>query len=220
MLAGCWWGSALPSSSHHRWTRASCRWPGRMARPPRKVGGAGSGVGALRFGTAGLTHCPAGLDGLSERCAQYKKDGADFAKWRCVLKISDNTPSALAIMENANVLARYASICQQVRVCGRALPHGLGTDPRGSALAPCLVITPRGWASTCGLGNTSRGWDLTPRTRRCPMGWASPMGPGVNPWSWASPHKHGHCSMGPRIDLPRLGITPWGRASPQWGGHH
>ncbi|KFU87706.1 Fructose-bisphosphate aldolase C [Chaetura pelagica] len=54
-----------------------------------------------------------GLDGLAERCAQYKKDGADFAKWRCVLKISENTPSALAIMENANVLARYASICQQ-----------------------------------------------------------------------------------------------------------
>ncbi|XP_060112794.1 fructose-bisphosphate aldolase A isoform X1 [Heteronotia binoei] len=54
-----------------------------------------------------------GLDGLSERCAQYKKDGADFAKWRCVLKITPTTPSHLAIMENANVLARYASICQQ-----------------------------------------------------------------------------------------------------------
>ncbi|XP_047636095.1 fructose-bisphosphate aldolase A isoform X1 [Phacochoerus africanus] len=54
-----------------------------------------------------------GLDGLSERCAQYKKDGADFAKWRCVLKIGEHTPSSLAIMENANVLARYASICQQ-----------------------------------------------------------------------------------------------------------
>ncbi|KAL1762873.1 fructose-bisphosphate aldolase A isoform X1, partial [Sigmodon hispidus] len=54
-----------------------------------------------------------GLDGLSERCAQYKKDGADFAKWRCVLKIGEHTPSALAIMENANVLTRYASICQQ-----------------------------------------------------------------------------------------------------------
>ncbi|XP_015686689.1 fructose-bisphosphate aldolase C, partial [Protobothrops mucrosquamatus] len=53
------------------------------------------------------------LDGLAERCAQYKKDGADFAKWRCVLKISENTPSSLAILENANVLARYASICQQ-----------------------------------------------------------------------------------------------------------
>lgn len=56
-----------------------------------------------------------GLDGLYERCAQYKKDGADFAKWRCVLKITPTTPSKLAILENANVLARYASICQMVR---------------------------------------------------------------------------------------------------------
>nr|CAB3221107.1 fructose-bisphosphate aldolase C-like [Phallusia mammillata] len=54
-----------------------------------------------------------GLDGLGERCAQYKADGCDFAKWRCVLKITDSTPSQLAIDENANVLARYASICQQ-----------------------------------------------------------------------------------------------------------
>jgi len=54
-----------------------------------------------------------GLDGLSERCAEYKKQGAQFAKWRCVLKINDNTPSYLAMIENANVLARYASICQQ-----------------------------------------------------------------------------------------------------------
>jgi len=56
----------------------------------------------------------AGLDGLSDRCAQYKKDGCDFAKWRCVLKISSHTPSYLAMLENANVLARYAMICQQV----------------------------------------------------------------------------------------------------------
>nr|XP_006111137.1 fructose-bisphosphate aldolase B [Pelodiscus sinensis] len=54
-----------------------------------------------------------GLDGLAERCAQYKKDGADFGKWRAVLKITDTTPSTLAIQENANTLARYASICQQ-----------------------------------------------------------------------------------------------------------
>ncbi|KAL4224380.1 hypothetical protein ACF0H5_017833 [Mactra antiquata] len=54
-----------------------------------------------------------GLDGLSERCAQYKKDGAQFAKWRCALKIGDQTPSYQAMFENANVLARYASICQQ-----------------------------------------------------------------------------------------------------------
>ncbi|XP_066267400.1 fructose-bisphosphate aldolase-like isoform X2 [Branchiostoma lanceolatum] len=53
-----------------------------------------------------------GLDGLAERCAQYYKDGCRFAKWRCVLKISGTTPSYLAITENANVLARYATICQ------------------------------------------------------------------------------------------------------------
>ncbi|XP_076466352.1 fructose-bisphosphate aldolase-like [Babylonia areolata] len=54
-----------------------------------------------------------GLDGLAERCAEYKKAGAEFAKWRCVLKITANTPSYQAMIENSNVLARYASICQQ-----------------------------------------------------------------------------------------------------------
>lgn len=54
-----------------------------------------------------------GLDGLSERCAEYKKQGAQFAKWRCVLKIGKHTPSYLSMVENANVLARYAVICQQ-----------------------------------------------------------------------------------------------------------
>merc|ERR1712042_144128 len=53
-----------------------------------------------------------GLDDLSQRCAQYKKDGCDFAKWRSVLKIGKNTPSYQGMLENANVLARYASICQ------------------------------------------------------------------------------------------------------------
>merc|ERR1711990_782302 len=55
-----------------------------------------------------------GLDGLGDRCKEYKKAGCDFAKWRCVLRIQNNgqTPSQCAIIENANVLARYASICQ------------------------------------------------------------------------------------------------------------
>lgn len=53
-----------------------------------------------------------GLDDLDVRAKQYKADGCQFAKWRCVLKINTNTPSYQAIMENANVLARYASICQ------------------------------------------------------------------------------------------------------------
>lgn len=57
-----------------------------------------------------------GLDDLAARCAQYKKDGCDFAKWRCVLKIGKNIPSYQSILENANVLARYASICQSQRI--------------------------------------------------------------------------------------------------------
>lgn len=67
----------------------------------------------------------AGLDGLAERCAQYKKDGADFGKWRAVLKITSTTPSQLAIQENANTLARYASICQQVPPPPAAFPEML-----------------------------------------------------------------------------------------------
>ncbi|KAM0683172.1 hypothetical protein MDAP_001587 [Mitosporidium daphniae] len=53
-----------------------------------------------------------GLDGLAERCQQYVAKGATFAKWRAVLKIDSQEPSALAIEENAHGLARYAAICQ------------------------------------------------------------------------------------------------------------
>jgi fructose-bisphosphate aldolase class I len=55
-----------------------------------------------------------GLDGLADRCAEYYKKGARFAKWRSVLKIDTKTgaPSECAILENAHGLARYASICQ------------------------------------------------------------------------------------------------------------
>ena len=58
-----------------------------------------------------------GLDGLAERCKEYYEGGARFAKWRCVLKIGGGRPTELAINENANVLARYASICQMNGLC-------------------------------------------------------------------------------------------------------
>jgi len=54
-----------------------------------------------------------GLDGLEERCKRYKLDGCDFAKWRCVFKIGERTPSHLAMTFNANILARFATCCQQ-----------------------------------------------------------------------------------------------------------
>jgi len=54
-----------------------------------------------------------GFDDLGKRCAKYYEQGARFAKWRAVLKISTTAPSPLAIHENAYGLARYASICQE-----------------------------------------------------------------------------------------------------------
>lgn len=57
-----------------------------------------------------------GLDGLPERLIEYKTKGACFAKWRAVYAISENTPSMLAIKTNAEILARYAAICQNVGI--------------------------------------------------------------------------------------------------------
>lgn len=53
-----------------------------------------------------------GLDGLGERLAGYKAQGACFAKWRAVYAITDKTPSRLVIKTNAEDLARYAALCQ------------------------------------------------------------------------------------------------------------
>lgn len=53
-----------------------------------------------------------GLTNLDVRCQKYYKAGARFAKWRAVLRISENTPSDLSIYETAHTLARYAAICQ------------------------------------------------------------------------------------------------------------
>ncbi|KAM0734176.1 Fructose-bisphosphate aldolase [Formica fusca] len=57
-----------------------------------------------------------GLDDLWENCIRYKKEGCHFAKWRCVFSISERCPSQLAMNINANVLARFASICQSARM--------------------------------------------------------------------------------------------------------
>ncbi|PSC74433.1 putative fructose-bisphosphate aldolase chloroplastic [Micractinium conductrix] len=53
----------------------------------------------------------AGLDGLSQRCADYYKQGARFAKWRSVVSIPAG-PSAIAVRDCAYGLARYAAIAQ------------------------------------------------------------------------------------------------------------
>lgn len=57
-----------------------------------------------------------GLDGLSERLQAYKEQGAQFAKWRNVYAISDSTPSVAITKAGAEILARYAAVCQDVGI--------------------------------------------------------------------------------------------------------
>jgi fructose-bisphosphate aldolase class I len=69
-------------------------------------------------GTVSLANAPGdlvtqGLDGLAERLRGYKAQGARFAKWREVYPITGRNPTALGIAVNAQVLARYAAICQE-----------------------------------------------------------------------------------------------------------
>jgi fructose-bisphosphate aldolase class I len=69
-------------------------------------------------GKVPLAHAPGdkvtqGLDGLSERLRTYKAQGARFAKWREVYSIGAQNPTALGIEANAEMLARYAAVCQE-----------------------------------------------------------------------------------------------------------
>ncbi|WP_323847283.1 class I fructose-bisphosphate aldolase [Microbulbifer magnicolonia] len=57
-----------------------------------------------------------GLDGLAERLAGYKAQGARFAKWREVYPVSAHNPTRLGLTANAEMLARYAAVCQSVGV--------------------------------------------------------------------------------------------------------
>jgi fructose-bisphosphate aldolase class I len=72
-------------------------------------------------GLTALTNAPGdkvtqGLDGLSERLAGYKAQGGRFAKWRVVYPIGAANPTPLGIHTNAEVLARYAAICQEAGI--------------------------------------------------------------------------------------------------------
>ena len=97
---------------------------------------------------------------------------------------------------------------------------GMGTDPWGSALPPCLGVIPWGWTSTQRLGNTSRGCSLILRTRHCPMEWTSPMGSGINPQGQALLHGAGHHPT--KVNIAPWGqeLTPSGWASPHGARYH
>jgi len=80
-----------------------------------------------------------GLDGLAERLQQYKQLGARFAKWREVYEIAHARPSSLGISANAEMLARYAAVCQEQGIVPIVEPEVLiDGDHR---LAHCAEVT-------------------------------------------------------------------------------
>jgi fructose-bisphosphate aldolase, class I len=82
-----------------------------------------------------------GLDGLPARLAEYAGMGAAFAKWRAVITITDDLPTANGIRANAHALARYAAACQVAGIVPIVEPEVLmdGTHP----LHRCAEITAR-----------------------------------------------------------------------------
>lgn len=80
-----------------------------------------------------------GLDGLAERLAAYKQQGARFAKWRAVYNITADLPSRRAVRANAQSLARYAAICQSLGVVPIVEPEVLIDGDH--SLARCADVT-------------------------------------------------------------------------------
>ena len=95
-------------------------------------------------GTTPLPHFPEevvtqGLDGLSERLAEYVALGASFAKWRAVIRIGPDRPTAGCIDANAHALARYAAAAQEAGLVPIVEPEVLmdGTH----SLERCAEVT-------------------------------------------------------------------------------
>jgi fructose-bisphosphate aldolase class I len=82
-----------------------------------------------------------GLDGLRERCVEYRELGARFAKWRAVITIGDGIPTAACIHVNAHALARYAAICQETGLVPIVEPEVL--MDADNTIERCYEVTSR-----------------------------------------------------------------------------
>ena len=80
-----------------------------------------------------------GLDGLRDRLAEYIALGARFAKWRAVISIGPQRPSVDCIAANAEALARYAALCQEVALVPVVEPEVIMDGSHG--LQDCERVT-------------------------------------------------------------------------------
>ena len=75
-----------------------------------------------------------GLDGLRERFAEYRDLGAKFSKWRGVIPIGPEIPTAYGIEVNAHALARYAALSQEAGIVPIVEPEVLMDNSAGGAV--------------------------------------------------------------------------------------
>jgi fructose-bisphosphate aldolase, class I len=80
-----------------------------------------------------------GLDGLRQRLEEYRDLGAGFAKWRAVISIGEDIPTAFCIEANAHALARYAALCQECDIVPIVEPEVLMDGDHD--LARCEAVT-------------------------------------------------------------------------------
>jgi len=84
-----------------------------------------------------------GLDGLRDRLAEYFELGARFAKWRSVITIGENMPSAACLMANAHGLARYAALCQEANIVPMVEPEILLEGDH--SIERCYEVSVQAW---------------------------------------------------------------------------
>ena len=142
-----------------------------------------------------------GLDGLRDRLAGYRQQGARFAKWRAVIRIGEGRPSSACVHANAHALARYAALCQEAQLVPIVEPEVLmdgdhsidrceavtgetlaevfaqlleqGVAFEGMLLKPNMVISGKGCAEQAGIE------EVASRTVRCLLRHVPAAVPGV-----------------------------------------
>lgn len=80
-----------------------------------------------------------GLDGLASRLESYHQLGARFAKWRAVIRIGPGLPTFANMRFNAQLLARYAAICQEANLVPVVEPEVLMDGPH--PIEACAAVT-------------------------------------------------------------------------------
>lgn len=80
-----------------------------------------------------------GLENLPNRLPEYVNMGAKFCKWRGVIKIGENLPTANCVQMNAERLAKYAKLCQENNLVPIVEPEVLMDG--NHTIARCYEVT-------------------------------------------------------------------------------